>query len=116
MAYTPPQISEGVKNDAVGFCNVLWAFSFSLIGEFLAGQVDSYFAVLSRMLLGGLVFLPFTLWRAVRTELKVGVTVVGALQFGTTYLCLYRTFAIQLFIFIWKNCDNEIYLINYRNL
>lgn len=42
------------------FVTVLWAFSFSLIGEFLAGQVDSDFAVLSRVLLGALVFLPFT--------------------------------------------------------
>ena len=25
---------------------LLWAFSFSLIGVYLAGQVDSYFAVL----------------------------------------------------------------------
>lgn len=75
------------------FVTLLWAFSFSLIGEFLAGQVDSDFAVLSRVLLGGLAFLPFTRWRAVRTELKVGVTVVGALQFGITYLCLYRAFS-----------------------
>ncbi|WP_166264602.1 carboxylate/amino acid/amine transporter [Marinobacter caseinilyticus] len=72
---------------------VLWAFSFSLIGEFLAGQVDSDFAVLSRVVLAGLAFLPFTRWRGVRNELKVGVTVVGALQFGITYLCLYRSFS-----------------------
>ena len=38
---------------------VLWAFSFSLIGEFLAGSVDSYFAVLTRIVLATLVFLPF---------------------------------------------------------
>lgn len=40
------------------FVTVLWAFSFNLIGEYLAGQVDSYFAVLTRVLLAGLVFLP----------------------------------------------------------
>ena len=28
---------------------LLWAFSFSLIGEYLAGQVDSDFAVLARV-------------------------------------------------------------------
>lgn len=72
---------------------VLWAVSFSLIGEFLAGQVDSDFAVLSRVVLAGLAFLPLTRWRGVRPELKLGVTVVGALQFGITYLCLYRSFA-----------------------
>ncbi|MEX0603819.1 MAG: carboxylate/amino acid/amine transporter [Marinobacter sp.] len=75
------------------FVTVLWAFSFSLIGVFLAGQVDSDFAVLSRVVLAGLAFLPLTRWRGVRQELKVGVTVVGALQFGITYLCLYRSFS-----------------------
>ena len=37
---------------------LLWAISFSLIGEYLAGQVDSYFAVLTRILLACLLFLP----------------------------------------------------------
>lgn len=37
----------------------LWAFSFSLIGVYLAGQVDGYFAVLIRVTLAMLVFLPF---------------------------------------------------------
>ncbi|SFL97491.1 carboxylate/amino acid/amine transporter [Marinobacter zhejiangensis] len=72
---------------------ILWAFSFSLIGEFLAGQVDSDFAVLSRVLLGGLVFLPFLRWRGVPLGLKAGTVAVGALQFGITYLCLYRSFS-----------------------
>lgn len=75
------------------FVTILWAFSFSLIGVFLAGQVDSDFAVLSRVVLAGLAFLPLTRWRGVRQELKIGVTVVGALQFGITYLCLYRSFS-----------------------
>lgn len=75
------------------FVTVLWAFSFSLIGEFLAGHVDSDFAVMSRVVLAGLAFLPLTRWRGVSWELKTGVTVVGALQFGITYLCLYRSFA-----------------------
>lgn len=38
---------------------ILWAFSFSLFGEYLAGHVDSYFAVLVRVGLAALVFLPF---------------------------------------------------------
>ncbi|WP_148861223.1 carboxylate/amino acid/amine transporter [Marinobacter fonticola] len=75
------------------FVTVLWAFSFSLIGEFLAGHVDSDFAVLSRVVLAGLAFLPLTRWRGVPWALKGGVTLVGALQFGITYLCLYRSFA-----------------------
>lgn len=71
---------------------VLWAFSFSLIGEFLAGRVDSDFAVLSRVLMAALVFLPFTRWRGVPGGMKLGILVAGMLQFGITYLCLYRSF------------------------
>lgn len=74
------------------FVTILWAFSFSLIGEFLAGQVDSDFAVLSRVVLGTLVFLPWLRWRGVPAGLRVGTLAVGALQFGVTYLCLYRAF------------------------
>ncbi len=72
---------------------LLWAFSFSLIGEYLAGQVDNDFAVLSRIILAGLLFLPFTRFFAVRRELVLGTMLVGVFQFGITYLCLYRSFA-----------------------
>lgn len=71
---------------------ILWAFSFSLIDEYLSGQVDSDFAVLSRVVFAGLVFLPVTKWNGVRGELITGTIIVGALQFGVTYLCLYRSF------------------------
>ncbi|MEX2473676.1 carboxylate/amino acid/amine transporter [Marinobacter sp.] len=77
----------------LAFVTVLWAFSFSLIGEFLAGQVDSDFAVLTRVLLAALVFLPFTRWRGVASGQKLGILVTGMLQFGITYLCLYRSFS-----------------------
>jgi carboxylate/amino acid/amine transporter len=72
---------------------LLWAFSFSLIGVYLAGHVDSDFAVLTRVVLGGLIFLPFTRWRGIPAQLRLGTLIVGALQFGVTYLCLYRSFA-----------------------
>ncbi len=74
------------------FVTFLWAFSFSLIDEYLSGTVDSDFAVLSRVVLGGLAFLALTRWRGVQSELKIGVIIIGALQFGVTYLCLYRSF------------------------
>lgn len=76
------------------FVTVLWAFSFSLIGEYLAGQVDSYFAVLTRVLLAGAVFLPLTRWRGVVPRFIGGVMLVGALQFGITYVCLYQSFRV----------------------
>ncbi|MCC6075782.1 EamA family transporter [Pseudomonas sp. GCM10022188] len=73
---------------------LLWAFSFSLIGEYLAGQVDSDFAVLARVVIAALVFLPFTVWRGLPRRLLAGLWLAGALQFGVTYLCLYRSFTV----------------------
>ena len=71
---------------------LLWAFSFSLIGVYLAGQVDSYFAVLTRIVLAGLLFLPFLRFSGLKPKFVLGVMGVGALQFGVTYVCLYRSF------------------------
>ena len=71
---------------------LLWAFSFSLIGEYLSGQVDNDFAVLTRVLLAGLVFVPLLRWRGLPRGLSGGMVLVGVLQFGVTYLCLYRAF------------------------
>jgi carboxylate/amino acid/amine transporter len=73
---------------------ILWAFSFSLIGQYLAGQVDSDFAVLVRVLIAAAIFTPFTLWRGLPRSLLAGFWLAGALQFGVTYLCLYRSFAV----------------------
>ncbi|UCV03947.1 EamA family transporter [Dechloromonas denitrificans] len=78
----------------LGIVTVLWAFSFSLIGVYLAGQVDSDFAVLARVCIAALVFAPFTLWRGLPPRLLAGFWLAGALQFGVTYLCLYRSFAV----------------------
>lgn len=76
------------------FVTLLWAFSFSLIGEFLSGHVDNDFAVLTRVLLGGLLFLPFTVWRGIPAWLISGIMLCGALQFGVTYALLYRSFSM----------------------
>ena len=73
---------------------VLWAFSLSLIGEYLAGQVDSDFAVLVRVVIATAVFIPFTRWRGLPVRLLAGFWLAGALQFGITYLCLYRSFNV----------------------
>ena len=73
---------------------VLWAFSFSLIGQYLAGQVDSDFAVLVRVAIAAAVFIPFTRWRGLPWRLLSGFWLAGALQFGVTYLCLYRSFTV----------------------
>ncbi len=73
---------------------ILWAFSFSLIGQYLAGQVDSDFAVLLRVLIAAALFVPLSAWRGVPKALVRGFWLAGALQFGLTYLCLYRSFNV----------------------
>ena len=78
----------------LGIVTILWAFSFSLIGEYLAGQVDSDFAVLMRVAIAAAIFIPITRWRGLPTRLLGGFWLAGALQFGVTYLCLYRSFSV----------------------
>lgn len=73
---------------------VLWAFSFSLIGQYLAGHVDSDFAVLMRVAIAAAIFVPITRWRGLPVRLLGGLWLAGALQFGVTYLCLYRSFNV----------------------
>ncbi len=72
---------------------VLWALSFSLIGVYLSGQVDSYFAVLTRIVLAGAIFLPFLRLAGLPRPFILGMLGVGASQFGITYVCLYQSFA-----------------------
>ena len=95
---TKPVIVAAIENEAnMGYLLVvtlIQAFSFSLIGEYLAGHVDSYFAVLVRVLLAGLVFIPLTRWRSVEPSFMRGMLVIGALQFGVTYVCLYLSFRV----------------------
>ncbi|EKE75471.1 EamA family transporter [Gallaecimonas xiamenensis] len=69
---------------------LLWAFSFSLIGVYLAGQVDAYLAVASRMALALLVFLPF--WRPLPWRQALVLMATGAIEIGIMYLFLYKSY------------------------
>lgn len=71
---------------------ILWAFSFSLIGEYLAGQVDSWFSVLIRIGLAAVVFLPFLRWRNLKGRVILLYMLVGACQLGIMYLFSFRAF------------------------
>lgn len=71
---------------------VLWAFSFSLIGEFLAGAVDSYFAVLTRIILAAAVFLPFLKISLLSAKQKAILASLGAVQLGLMYIFFYHSF------------------------
>ncbi|MER1453553.1 carboxylate/amino acid/amine transporter [Enterobacter hormaechei] len=71
---------------------ILWAFSFSLIGEYLAGSVDSYFSVLMRVGLAALVFLPFLRTRGQSLKTILLYMLVGAMQLGIMYLFSFRAY------------------------
>ena len=71
---------------------ILWAFSFSLIGTYLAGQVDAYFSVLTRVTLAAAVFLPFI--RRVPLSLAAKLMVLGAIQLGCMYVFYYQSFLL----------------------
>ncbi len=71
---------------------LIWAFSFSLIDVYIAGKVDAYFAVWSRMLLATLLFLPL-LSRRVRPALALRLMAIGGIQLGLMFTLLYHAFA-----------------------
>lgn len=71
---------------------ILWAFSFSLIGEYLAGSVDSYFSALMRVALALLVFLPFLRHKGQRLATLSLYMLTGALQLGIVYLLIFRAY------------------------
>ncbi|MEW7867438.1 carboxylate/amino acid/amine transporter [Aeromonas diversa] len=73
---------------------LLWAFSFSLIGVYLAGQVDAYFSVLTRIVLASLVFLPFLKVRGLRPAFILRLMALGATQLGVMYLFYYHSFLL----------------------
>lgn len=73
---------------------LLWSFSFSLIGVYLAGQVDAYFSVLTRIALASLVFLPFLRRRWLRPDLVAKLMALGAIQLGIMYLFYYHSFLL----------------------
>lgn len=73
---------------------LLWSFSFSLIGVYLAGQVDPYFSVLTRITLAALVFLPFIRFRGTNVRLAIKLMTIGATQLGLMYLFYYQSFLL----------------------
>lgn len=73
---------------------LLWSFSFSLIGVYLAGQVDSYFSAMTRVALACLVFLPFLRPRLLKARHRLGLAAIGAVQLGLMYVCYYQSFEL----------------------
>ena len=73
---------------------LLWAFSFSLIGVYLSGQVDSWFAVLMRIALASLVFLPFLKFKNISGKLIIKLMAIGGIQLGLMYCFYYQSFLL----------------------
>ena len=69
----------------------IWAFSFSFIGVYLAGKLDSYFAVLIRVALASLIFIPFTNFR-LPNRFKLKIMGIGIVQIGMMYIFFYKSF------------------------
>ena len=71
---------------------LLWAFSFSLIGVYLAGQVDAWFSVLIRIALATLIFLPFLKLKQTPKPLALKLMLIGTIQLGVMYSFYYHSF------------------------
>lgn len=73
---------------------ILWAASFSLIGVYLAGQVDGYLVVFIRMAFALLTVLPLFRWQSLRSDRRqlLKLAGIGAVQIGLMYLFLYHAF------------------------
>jgi len=71
---------------------LLWAFSFSLIGVYLAGQVDAWFSVLIRIALATLIFLPFLKLKNTPKPVALKLMLIGAVQLGVMYSFYYHSF------------------------
>lgn len=98
---------------------VIWAFSFSLIGVYLSGEVDSYIAVFIRVFLALLVLLPFFKPRQIPHRQLLALMAVGVVQVGLTYQFLYRAFAylavpevllFTIFTPLWITLIDEVLL------
>ncbi|MBZ7985294.1 EamA family transporter [Campylobacter sp. Cr9] len=69
----------------------IWAFSFPIIGYFISGKMDSYFAIFIRVFIAFLVFLPL-LNRNIFNKLKLLLILIGSLEIGLMYLFYYNSF------------------------
>ncbi len=76
------------------FTTLLWSLSFSLIGVYLAGQVDSYVSVLVRVALAALVFLPFLKPSRLNRSEITQLLVIGGVQLGLMYIFYYQSFLL----------------------
>ena len=71
--------------------SLIWAFSFGLIKDRLAG-LDANFVAAARLLISLLVFLPFLRPGKLPRKLGLRLTAIGALQYGVMYITYIASF------------------------
>ena len=71
---------------------LIWSFSFGLIGEYIAGQVDIYLAILIRLVLALVVFLPFIKLSKLFERDSLFTLSVGSLQVGIMYIFYFNSY------------------------
>lgn len=71
---------------------LVWSFSFSFIAVYLSGQVDTWFAVVMRVLLAFITFIPFLRVKNVQVKQMLFFMGVGACQLGIMYFFYYNSF------------------------
>ncbi len=74
--------------------SILWAFSFSFIGVYLAGKVDPYLAVTIRFALAAIVLTPFLKLKGVSKKTVFQIMGIGSIQIGLMYLAFYNSFLL----------------------
>lgn len=74
------------------FVTIVWSFSFSFIAVYLSGQVDTWFAVVMRVLLAFITFIPFLRFKGISVKQMVLLMGVGACQLGIMYFFYYNSF------------------------
>ena len=72
--------------------NIIWAFSFSLIGHYVSGKVDTYLAIAIRLLLGALIWLPLSFAWKMEKKYALRCFAIGGIQIGLMYIAYYNSF------------------------
>jgi len=71
--------------------SIIWAFSFSLIKQYLTG-LDPVLVSFIRLALSLLIFLPFLKIKTLSNDLKLKFFFIGMIQYGLMYICYIYSF------------------------
>jgi carboxylate/amino acid/amine transporter len=78
---------------ALWLVTLIWAFSFSLIGQTLSGQVDAWITTLIRATLALCLFSPWLFTRKPPLAVAWRLAAIGGIQLGLMYAFFFNSFA-----------------------